>query len=135
MAITFTEPNIARVGKGFSELSENGVAIGEIDFSRQGRASIMSKNKGLLRIYADRRSGILLGSEMMAPGGEYLAHYLSVLIKTEMSVFEALRLPVYHPVLHEGLRTAMRGAARKVDVSEQGFELALCDAGPAEGLT
>lgn len=134
MAITFTEPNIASVGKRFSELSETDVAIGEIDFSRQGRASIMSKNKGMLRIYADRKSGILLGSEMIAPGGEYLAHYLSVLIETEMSVFEALRLPVYHPVLHEGLRTAIRDASRKVDVSEKGFELALCDASAAQGL-
>jgi dihydrolipoamide dehydrogenase len=110
LAIAFTDPNIATVGASFAELSDGGrdFAIGEVDFADQGRARVLRQNRGLLRIYGERGSGHLLGAEMAAPGGEHLAHLLAWAVQAGIDVETALTMPFYHPVLEEGLRTALR---------------------------
>jgi dihydrolipoamide dehydrogenase len=35
-------------------------------------------------------------------------------LQRKLTVFEMLRLPFYHPTVEEGLRTALRDAARKI---------------------
>lgn len=127
LTILFTQPNIAIVGRKFKDLQDSDFVVGEAKFEKQGRALIMSNNKGVLRIYADKRDGKLLGAEMIAPEGEHLAHMLAWVIQMEMTVFEVLQMPVYHPVLEEGMRTALRSLARQVKKTPQKFELALCD--------
>ncbi|MDE2141327.1 MAG: hypothetical protein KGL74_11355 [Elusimicrobia bacterium] len=57
------------MGSTWAILKGQDICVGEADFSGQGRALIMSENAGLLRIYAQRRSGRLLGAQMGAPGG------------------------------------------------------------------
>jgi dihydrolipoamide dehydrogenase len=42
-----------------------------------GRKKIMLRAHGMIRIYADRKSGKLLGTEMAAHGGEHPAHLLA----------------------------------------------------------
>ena len=54
MGITFCDPNIATIGAQLDELNEADIAIGEIQFGPVGRALIMAKNRGVLRVYADR---------------------------------------------------------------------------------
>lgn len=108
--IVFTEPNIATVGTSFAELSEGSCdfATGEVDFTDQGRARVLRKNRGLLRVYGARATGRLLGAEMVAPRGEHLAHLLAWAVQAGMDVETALQMPFYHPVIEEGLRTALR---------------------------
>ncbi|GAW35435.1 dihydrolipoyl dehydrogenase [Roseovarius sp. A-2] len=110
LAIAFTEPNIATVGASFAELSDTSCdfAIGEVDFSDQGRARVLRQNRGRLRVYAERSTGRLLGAEMAAPRGEHLAHLLAWAVQAGMDVETALAMPFYHPVIEEGLRTALR---------------------------
>ena len=69
---------------------------------------IKQKNYGRLHFYADKKTKQILGCEMCAPAGEHLAHFISVLIQKKMTVEEALKLTFYHPVIEEGLRTALR---------------------------
>ena len=110
LAIAFTDPNIATVGASFSELSDasRDFAIGEVDYTDQGRARVIRQNRGLLRVYGERGTGLLLGAEMVAPGGEHLAHLLAWAVQAGMDVDTALAMPFYHPVIEEGLRTALR---------------------------
>jgi dihydrolipoamide dehydrogenase len=70
----------------------------------------MLRNKGLLHLYADRKSGRILGAEMAGPDAEHLAHLLAWAIQCELTVAQALHMPFYHPVVEEGLRTALRDA-------------------------
>jgi dihydrolipoamide dehydrogenase len=65
-------------------------------------------NRGLLRVYGERATGRLLGAEMVAPRGEHLAHLLAWAVQAGMDVETALEMPFYHPVIEEGLRTALR---------------------------
>ena len=61
-----------------------------------------------MRIYARRECGTLLGAEMFGPRVEHTAHLLAWAVQSRITVAEALELPVYHPVIEEGIRTALR---------------------------
>ena len=44
----------------------------------------------------------------MAPSGEHLAHLLAWSIQQDLTVFDLLAMPFYHPTLEETLRSALR---------------------------
>lgn len=127
LILTFTQPNIAIVGQSYHSLKDKDIIIGEVHFEDQGRARIMSQNKGVLRIYADRNGGKLLGAEMIAPAGEHLAHLLAWSIQREMTVFDLLEMPFYHPVIEEGIRTALYELVKQIPDKVESFYLAMCD--------
>lgn len=127
LGIVFSEPNVAVVGRSFAELQQHDLAIGTVRFAQQGRATVMAENKGMLRVYGDKQTGRLLGAELAAPRGEHLAHLLAWAIQKEMTVFDLLQLPFYHPVVEEGLRTALRGLSHQVQTQCSPFDLAFCD--------
>ena len=45
---------------------------------------------------------------MIAPAAEHLAHLLAWAHQSEMTVAQMLTMPFYHPVIEEGLRSALR---------------------------
>lgn len=130
IAITFSDPNIATVGKKWSQLNIEKFVTGKVSFEGQGRSIVKLKEQGLLHIYADFETGELLGAEMQAPDGEHLAHLLAWAIAAQLTVFEALKMPFYHPVIEEGLRTALRDTASKIKNGDHGYELFRCSDPP-----
>jgi len=114
IGVVFTDPQIAIVGGGFHSLKSGSFATGGMRFEDQGRARILIRNKGLMNLYADRASGRFLGAEMLAPGAEHLAHLLAWALQARMTVAQMLEMPFYHPVIEEGLRTALRALKRKL---------------------
>jgi dihydrolipoamide dehydrogenase len=79
----------------------------------------------MIRIYADRKNGKLLGAEMVAPGGEHLAHLLAWSIQQELTVFDLLTMPFYHPTIEETMHAALLDLAGGVEQKEPrllGFE-------------
>ena len=119
LAITFCDPNIASVGAALTELDPEQTAIGEMRFGALGRALIMGKNKGVLRVYADKDSGLLRGAALIGPRGENLAHLLAWCIQLGLTVFDVLRLPFYHPVIEEGLQAALYDLRGKITNSPE----------------
>jgi dihydrolipoamide dehydrogenase len=117
LAIVFTDPQMAMVGKRFSELDPEKVEIGEVSFGNQGRARVMGRNQGLLRVYADREGCSVIGAEMIGPRVEHIAHLLAWITQEQMTVSHALQMPFYHPTVEEGLRTALISLARKLKVT------------------
>jgi dihydrolipoamide dehydrogenase len=114
LGIVFSDPQIAMVGDRFADLDEGDIAIGEVSFKNQGRSRIMLKNDGLLRVYADKLSGRFLGAEMFGPRAEHMGHLLAWAHQSDMTIAQMLDMPFYHPVIEEGLRTALRDADRKL---------------------
>lgn len=114
LGVVFSDPPIAVVGQGAGELDPETIFVGEVDYARQGRARTMQENHGLLRLYAAREDGRLLGAAMAAPAAEHMAHLLALAIGQKLTVNDLLRMPFYHPTLEEGLRTALRGVARQL---------------------
>jgi dihydrolipoamide dehydrogenase len=115
LGITFCDPNIVVVGTRFADLDPATTVIGQIQMGPVGRAMIMGKNRGLIRVYADRASGRLLGAEMACPKGENLGHLLAWCIQQQMTVGETLQMPFYHPVIEEALQAALYDLYGKVD--------------------
>lgn len=123
LAITFCEPNIVSVGARLSELDESTISIGEVKMAPVGRALIMGKNRGLIRLYADKKSGKLLGASMACVKGENLGHLICWCIEMEMTVNQILRMPFYHPVIEEALQAALYNLKSKLEVEETHWPL------------
>ncbi len=120
IGIVFCDPNIAAVGTRWSELDPATTAVGKVDFAPVGRALIMGKNRGTIRIYADKVSGRLLGAEMFCARAEHLAHLLAWSIQQEMSVGQMLQMPFYHPVLEEAMQAALYACYEAVETKNAG---------------
>jgi dihydrolipoamide dehydrogenase len=116
LAIVFSDPQMAIVGPSHAELTAAGTDFeaGEVDYGGQGRARVMGKNAGLVRVYGEHPSGRFLGAEMLGPRVEHTAHLLAWAGQQQLSVDQMLALPFYHPVVEEGLRTALRDVAAKL---------------------
>lgn len=121
IGVVFSNPNIIAVGARFATLQkeygarfDSDVVIGQVSFKNQGRSRVMLVNKGHLRVYADKQTGRFLGAEAFGPSAEHIAHLLAWAHQMNMTVPQMLDMPFYHPVIEEGLRTALRDVAAKL---------------------
>lgn len=108
LGIVFTDPQMATVGRTWKMHSCDRHRVGEVDYGRQGRARVMDKHKGWVRIYGEVGTGLITGAEMIGPAVEHTAHLLAWAVQKRMTVSEALDMPFYHPVVEEGIRTALQ---------------------------
>lgn len=117
LAVVFSEPQIMLAGRSHRELTADRVlfATGHVSFENQGRSRVMGRNVGALHVYADCGTRRLLGAEMIGPAAEHLGHLLAWSIGHGATVDEALAQPFYHPVIEEGLRTALRELRKALD--------------------
>jgi dihydrolipoamide dehydrogenase len=118
LAIVFTDPQMAVVGRGFEDLDLESTEIAEVSFENQGRARVMAANVGKVRLYASCENCSLIGAEMFGPRVEHMSHLLVLAVQQQLSVQQILQMPVYHPVLEEGLRAALRDLAKALRVDE-----------------
>jgi dihydrolipoamide dehydrogenase len=116
LSIVFTQPNMATVGKTHQQLQKENInfVTGSVSFQNQGRAQLSRENQGALSLYIDQKTGHFLGAEIFAPAGEHLAHLLAWSLDQNATVSELLSRPYYHPVLEEGIRTALKDARKKM---------------------
>jgi dihydrolipoamide dehydrogenase len=115
LAVAFTDPQMALVGARHADLPPGRFAVGQIDFADQGRARVMARDRGLARLYGEIGSCRLLGAELLGPQMEHMAHLLAWAVQQRLTVQRILEMPFYHPVLEEGLRTALRALASDLD--------------------
>lgn len=116
-SVVFSEPQLVQVGVHFKDLPPAGVVIGEVDFANQGRSRIMLQNRGKLRVYVNQHDGLFLGAEMAGPRAEHIGHLLAWAVQQQLTVHTMLEMPFYHPVIEEGVRTALRQAAAQLSAA------------------
>ncbi|MCK7547539.1 dihydrolipoyl dehydrogenase [Marinobacter koreensis] len=119
LAVVFTDPQIATVGLTVDQVRERCqgcFAVGEVSFAEQGRARVVGKNRGLLKVYGEHGSGLFMGAEMFGPAAEHIGHLLAWCAQKRMTVSEMLDMPFYHPVIEEGLRTALKDLNRNLAI-------------------
>jgi dihydrolipoamide dehydrogenase len=134
LAVVFSEPQIAMAGESFAQLSGRGAAFaaGGVSFDDQGRSRVMGRNLGHLELYAEQGTGRFLGAEMIGPAAEHIGHLLSWCVQHELTVQQMLDSPFYHPVVEEGVRTALRALKERLALPSP--QLAGClDCVQAEG--
>jgi len=117
LAVVFSDPQIATVGLRPAEVEQNHAsryAMASFDFADQARAKVLARDQGLMKIWAEKGSGVLLGAEIFGPDAEHLAHLLAWAMQQKLSVKALLGMPYYHPVLEEGLRSLLRELQKRV---------------------
>ena len=131
LAVVFSEPQIALAGASHAELSAAGIAFetGRVSFDDQGRSRVMGRNLGALHVYGEVGTGRFLGAEMLGPAAEHIGHLLAWSVQRDDTVQEMLDSPFYHPVVEEGLRTALRLLQRALHMGPPPVERCL-DCGP-----
>lgn len=135
ISVVFSDPQIAMVGSTFRELNQKFSAcgcfeVGAVSFENQGRSRVMLRNKGILHVYGEQGTGRFLGAEMMGPDVEHIAHLLAWAHQQQMTIDQMLDMPFYHPVIEEGLRTALRDLQAKLKLGES--EAERCQRCPGE---
>lgn len=131
LAVVFSDPQMMIAGRSHAELCAAGVdfACGEVSFEDQGRSRVMLVNRGMLRVYGERAAGRFLGAEMIGPAAEHLGHLLAWSAQRGDTVQQMLDCPFYHPVVEEGLRSALRALNRALHMGPPPVERCL-DCGP-----
>lgn len=134
MGIVFTDPGAAWVGQRYDDLRNADVITGSASFTHQGRALIMGRNAGHLHVYVQRSNARVLGAEFVAPAAEHLAHLIAWAVQQQLQVDDLLQMPFYHPVLEEGLRTALQDARKQLPHPRSPVDLPLCEPAVAWAL-
>lgn len=131
LAVVFSEPQIMLAGASHAELRASGIAFetGTASFEDQGRSRVMGRNQGALHVYAEADTGRFLGAEMLGPAAEHIGHLLAWSVQRGDTVQQMLDSPFYHPVVEEGLRTALRQLQRALRMGPVPVERCL-DCGP-----
>ena len=132
LAVVFTDPQVSSVGFNLEQIErrfKERFAVGLASFEDQGRSRVMLRNKGMLKIYAERGSGLFLGAEMFGPAAEHIGHLLAWAAQKRMTVAEMLDMPFYHPVIEEGVRTALRDIGYKLHIGAEPITRCM-DCGP-----
>lgn len=131
LAVVFSDPQIALAGATHAELVAAGRSFetGAVSFEDQGRSRVMGRNQGALHVYGEVGTGRLLGAEMIGPAAEHLGHLLAWSVQRGDTVQQMLDSPFYHPVVEEGLRTALRLLQRSLRLGPAPVERCL-DCGP-----
>lgn len=131
LAVVFSEPQFAMAGASHAELTAAGIAFetGRASFDDQGRSRVMGRNQGALHVYGEVGTGRFLGAEMLGPAAEHIGHLLAWSVQRGDTVQQMLDSPFYHPVVEEGLRTALRQLQRALRMGPVPVEHCL-DCGP-----
>lgn len=131
LTIVFSDPQIVIAGESHRGLTERQAEfdVGHASFEDQGRSRVMGRNQGMIRVYGERHTGRFLGAEMIGPAAEHIGHLLSWAVQHNLTVQQMLDSPFYHPVVEEGVRTALRQLNRSLRMGPVPVERCL-DCGP-----
>jgi len=114
IALVFSDPGIAMIGARHADIEADSIVTGEVSFEDQGRSRVMLRNRGLMHVYVEKQSRRLIGAEWIGPDAEHIAHLLAWSLQMNLTIDAMLDMAFYHPVVEEGLRTALRDAAAKL---------------------
>jgi dihydrolipoamide dehydrogenase len=114
LAVVFSDPQMMIAGASHAALVADGSSFetGTVSFGDQGRSRVSGRNRGALELYGERDTGRFLGAEMFGPAAEHIGHLLAWSVQRGDTVQQMLDCPFYHPVIEEGVRTALRDLRR-----------------------
>jgi pyruvate/2-oxoglutarate dehydrogenase complex dihydrolipoamide dehydrogenase (E3) component len=104
-AVTFTDPQVASVGRTSGE----GLAVGTREGSSRLSTYERPKRRSLLKVFADRERGVLVGAAAIGPeAGEWLGQ-LTLAIRAEVPVDVVADTIQPYPTFSEAVHFAVRG--------------------------
>lgn len=116
-AVVFTDPEIAYVGLTEAEARAAGYdpVVARYNFAAVGRALTMGESDGLVKLVADRSSGVLLGAQMIGPEVSELIGEMTLAIEMGALAEDVALTPHYHPTLSEGILEAAHTLLQSIE--------------------
>lgn len=111
-AVVFSDPEIAGVGLSETEAKQEGyeVATGKFPYAANGRALSLGNPEGFVKIVADKKTGRVLGSQIVGPEASNLIAELGLAVEMGATL-EDVALTIHaHPTLGEMVMEAAEGA-------------------------
>ncbi|MBI4335944.1 MAG: dihydrolipoyl dehydrogenase [Candidatus Omnitrophica bacterium] len=104
----YTEPEVASVGlsEEVARSSGNEIKIARFPYGALGKAHVMSKIDGFVKLIGDKKTGKVLGAHILGADATNLIAEAALAIKKEISIEELGETIHAHPTLSEGLMEA-----------------------------
>ncbi len=108
--VTFTDPELARVGLTEGEAKARGLAVrvSRLNFADVERAHMMMGRKGMIKVVADEDNH-LLGATILGPHADDLIHEFALAIRTGLRSSDLLSMIHAYPTLSEAVRWSTWG--------------------------
>ena len=105
---TYSDPEVASVGRSETAARDAGydVAVGRFPFAALGKARILDRTEGLVKIVSEKKYDQVLGVHIIGPRATELIAEAALMIQTEATTEEVVRLMHPHPTLSEGMLEA-----------------------------
>jgi pyruvate/2-oxoglutarate dehydrogenase complex dihydrolipoamide dehydrogenase (E3) component len=104
--VTFTSPEVASVGLSEKAAREEGldVVVGSGDLGARGW---LAKEKGLIKLVADRKRGVLVGGCVVGEAGGEILSALEVAVHAETPIATLRSMHFAYPTYHRALEHAL----------------------------
>ena len=105
----YTQPEIAAVGLKEEEAREKGydLKIANFPFQALGKARIISKTEGFVKLIADKKSGLILGAHLIGPYVTELISELCLAVKFKIPYWGLEGVVHPHPTISEAIQEAI----------------------------
>jgi dihydrolipoamide dehydrogenase len=111
-SVTYCDPEVASVGLSEAEARQRGhdVAVGKFPFSALGKAAILGKPEGFVKVVGEKRWDQVLGVHVVGAHATDLIAEACVALKLETTAEELFRTIHAHPTLSEAMAEAAHAA-------------------------
>ncbi len=109
---TYCDPEVASVGLTEATAEKRGydVEVGKFPFSALGKAGILGKTIGFVKVVRETRYDQVLGVQIIGPHATDLIAEAGIALRTETTTEEIIKTMHAHPTLAEGIAEAAHAA-------------------------
>jgi len=103
--VTFSQPQVASVGKNEKMLKEEGIEYKVLKqfYKSNSKAKIKGDDSGFVKLLCEKESGVILGGAMIGNDATELIHQILIAINARLSKDELADMVFAHPTLSESL--------------------------------
>ena len=114
--VVFTDPQLATIGWHEKDLKQRKLPYlaASYPFNDHGKSILMNANYGYAKVFADPRTGRILGAEIVGKDAGELIHCFTTPLAMRATVHDMLRAPWYHPTLSEIVTYPLEDIAEKI---------------------
>lgn len=111
----FTQPEIGCVGLSEETAKQSGVEvkIGRFPFTALGKAQVIGKTEGLVKIIIDGKTDKILGAAILGAGATELISSIAVAMHFEATSEQLERIIFAHPTLSEAIKEAAESVHKR----------------------
>jgi pyruvate/2-oxoglutarate dehydrogenase complex dihydrolipoamide dehydrogenase (E3) component len=109
--VTFTDPEVGRVGLTEAQARDQGLAVrtASVGMSESIRGWIHGPgNDGVIKLVADTSNGVLVGATVVGPGGGEILGLLTLAVHARVPIATLASMHYAYPTLHRGVLAAVQ---------------------------